>query len=69
VLLAYKYDGQFLDPEHGFPLRTFVPKLYFWKSAKWVRAIEFTDTDRLGFWEQAGYHNKANPWKEQRFAR
>jgi len=69
VLLAYKYDGQFLDPEHGFPRRTFVPRLYFWKSAKWVRAIEFTDTDRLGFWEQAGYHNKADPWKEQRFAR
>ncbi len=69
VLLAYKYDGQFLDPEHGFPLRTLVPKKYFWKSAKWLRAIEFTDQDRLGFWEQAGYHNEADPWKEQRLAR
>jgi DMSO/TMAO reductase YedYZ molybdopterin-dependent catalytic subunit len=68
VLLAYKYDGKYLDAEHGFPLRTLVPKLYFWKSAKWVRAIEFTDEDRLGFWEQAGYHNDADPWKEQRFA-
>lgn len=69
VLLAYKYDGQFLEPEHGFPLRTLVPKRYFWKSAKWLRAIEFTDQDRPGFWEQAGYHNEADPWKEQRHAR
>jgi DMSO/TMAO reductase YedYZ molybdopterin-dependent catalytic subunit len=69
VLLAYKYNGQLLEPDHGFPLRTLVPKKYFWKSAKWVRAIEFTDRDRLGFWEQAGYHNEADPWKEQRFAR
>lgn len=69
VLLAYKFDGKFLEPEHGFPLRTLIPRKYFWKSAKWVRAIEFTDQDRLGFWEQAGYHNEADPWKEQRFAR
>ncbi|HEC23494.1 MAG TPA: sulfite oxidase-like oxidoreductase [Chloroflexi bacterium] len=69
VLLAYKFDGKFLEPEHGFPLRTLIPRKYFWKSAKWVRAIEFTDRDRLGFWEQAGYHNEADPWKEQRFAR
>jgi DMSO/TMAO reductase YedYZ molybdopterin-dependent catalytic subunit len=66
VLLAYKYDGQFLEPDHGYPLRTLVPKKYFWKSAKWLRALEFTDKDRLGFWEQAGYHNEADPWKEQR---
>ena len=69
VLLAYKYDGQPLEAEHGFLLRTLIPKKYFWKSAKWVRAIEFTATDRLGFWEHAGYHNEADPWKEQRFAR
>ncbi len=69
VLLAYKYDGKYLDPEHGFPLRTFVPRLYFWKSAKWLRALEFTAGDRLGFWEQAGYHNEADPWKEQRYSR
>jgi DMSO/TMAO reductase YedYZ molybdopterin-dependent catalytic subunit len=69
VLLAYRYDGQFLEPEHGFPLRTLVPKRYFWKSAKWLRAIEFTDADHPGFWEQAGYHNDADPWQEQRHAR
>jgi DMSO/TMAO reductase YedYZ molybdopterin-dependent catalytic subunit len=67
VLLAYKYDGAFLEPEHGFPLRTLVPKRYFWKSAKWVRAIEFTATDRPGFWENAGYHNEGDPWREQRY--
>ena len=68
VLLAYKYDGRFLDPEHGFPLRTLVPARYFWKSAKWVRALEFRADDRPGFWEQAGYHNQGDPWKEQRYA-
>ncbi|MGF1507152.1 MAG: sulfite oxidase-like oxidoreductase [Chloroflexi bacterium] len=68
VMLAYKYDGKPLDPEHGFPVRTLVPKKYFWKSAKWVNALEFVDEDRLGFWERAGYHNEADPFKEQRFA-
>lgn len=69
VLLAYKFDGKPLDPEHGFPVRTLVPKKYFWKSTKWVRSLEFADADRLGFWEQAGYHNEADPFKEQRYAR
>lgn len=69
VLLAYRYDGRPLDPEHGYPLRTLVPKKYFWKSAKWLRGLEFRADDRLGFWEQAGYHNEADPWKEQRFGR
>jgi DMSO/TMAO reductase YedYZ molybdopterin-dependent catalytic subunit len=69
VLLAYRYDGRPLDPEHGYPLRTLVPKRYFWKSAKWLRGLEFRADDRLGFWEQAGYHNEADPWQEQRFAR
>jgi len=69
VLLAYKFDGKPLEPDHGWPLRSLAPKKYFWKSAKWLRAIEFTDKDRLGFWEQAGYHNEANPFREQRFAR
>jgi DMSO/TMAO reductase YedYZ molybdopterin-dependent catalytic subunit len=69
VLLAYKYDHQPLEPDHGFPLRLLVPKRYFWKSAKWLRGIEFTEQDHLGFWEQAGYHNDADPWKEERFAR
>ena len=69
VLLAYRFGGKPLEPEHGWPLRTVVPKKYFWKSAKWVRGFEFLAEDRLGFWEQAGYHNEADPWKEQRFAR
>jgi len=67
VLLAYKYDGAFLESQHGFPLRTLVPKRYFWKSAKWVRAIEFVATDRPGFWEEAGYHNEGDPWLEERY--
>ena len=69
VLLAYRFDGKPLEPDHGFPLRSLIPKKYFWKSTKWLRAVEFADEDRLGFWEQAGYHNEADPWKEQRFAR
>lgn len=69
VLLAYKFDGEFLDPEHGKPVRTLVPKRYFWKSAKWLRGVEFSDVDRPGFWEQAGYHNDADPWKEERYGR
>lgn len=69
VLLAYRYDGKLLEPDHGYPLRTLVPKKYFWKSAKWLRGLEFRADDKLGFWEQAGYHNEADPWLEQRFAR
>lgn len=69
VLLAYKYDGKFLEPDHGFPVRTLVPDRYFWKSAKWVRGIEFAAEDRPGFWEKAGYHNEGDPWKEERHAR
>ncbi len=69
VMLAYKFDGKPLDPDHGYPVRTLVPKRYFWKSAKWVRSLEFAEKDRLGFWEQAGYHNDADPFKEQRFSR
>jgi DMSO/TMAO reductase YedYZ molybdopterin-dependent catalytic subunit len=68
VLLCTKRNGQDLTPEHGWPLRLFVPKKYFWKSAKWLRALEFMSSDRLGFWEQAGYHNGADPWSEERFA-
>ncbi len=69
VLLAYKYDDKPLEPDHGGPLRTLVPKLYFWKSAKFLRALEFSAVDKPGFWEQAGYHNDADPWKEERFQR
>jgi len=68
VLLAHRHDGRDLEPDHGWPLRLVVPKLYAWKSAKWVRAIEFTDQDRRGFWEVRGYHNHADPWKEERYS-
>jgi DMSO/TMAO reductase YedYZ molybdopterin-dependent catalytic subunit len=76
VLLATHYDGKPLDPEHGFPLRAVIgafadhhePKsAYFWKGGKWLRALEFLADDQPGFWEQAGYHNDADPWKEERF--
>jgi DMSO/TMAO reductase YedYZ molybdopterin-dependent catalytic subunit len=69
VILAWKYNGALLEPEHGFPVRTFVPKRYFWKSAKWLLKLEFSATDRPGFWEQAGYHNDGDPWQEQRYQR
>lgn len=68
TLLAYAYEGKPLTPEHGYPLRLLVPKRYFWKSAKWLRALSFLDEDRLGFWERHGYHNNADFWKEQRFS-
>jgi DMSO/TMAO reductase YedYZ molybdopterin-dependent catalytic subunit len=68
-LLAWNYDGQPLSPEHGYPLRAIVPGPYFWKSAKWLRGIEFTAEDHHGFWERNGYHNDADPWKEQRYSR
>jgi DMSO/TMAO reductase YedYZ molybdopterin-dependent catalytic subunit len=69
VLLAWKHDGQLISPEHGYPLRLVVPRLYFWKSAKWVTGIEFTAQDRPGFWESNGYHNHGDPWKEERYSR
>jgi len=69
VLLAWKYNDAILSPEHGYPLRLVVPQRYFWKSAKWVRGIEFMADDRPGFWEQYGYHNNGDPWKEERYAR
>lgn len=67
VLLAWRYNGDYLEPDHGFPVRTLVPQRYFWKSAKWLRALEFTAEDRPGFWEQAGYHNNGDPWTEERY--
>lgn len=69
VLLAWRYNGDYLEPDHGFPVRTLVPQRYFWKSAKWLRALEFTAEDRPGFWEQAGYHNNGDPWAEERYQR
>jgi DMSO/TMAO reductase YedYZ molybdopterin-dependent catalytic subunit len=66
--IAYEYDGEPVDPEHGGPARLLVPHLYFWKSAKWVRGLVLSDTQDLGFWETAGYHEYGDPWKEQRYA-
>jgi len=68
VVLALKHDGQELTPEHGGPLRLVVPKLYFWKSAKWVRGFEFVDVNPPGFWELNGYHTHADPWREERYS-
>ena len=68
-ILAYKWEGQLLTPDHGYPLRGLVPRLYLWKSAKWIRGIELRATDAPGFWEQNGYHMYGDPWKEQRYSR
>lgn len=67
VILAYKHDGQPLTPEHGSPVRLVVPKRYGWKSAKWLKEIEFISEDKRGFWEERGYHNNGDPWKNERF--
>jgi DMSO/TMAO reductase YedYZ molybdopterin-dependent catalytic subunit len=75
-LLATHYNGEPLTPDHGYPLRGVVGHIvgredlkvpYFWKGAKWLRGLEFSQTDQPGFWEQAGYHNEADVWKEERF--
>jgi DMSO/TMAO reductase YedYZ molybdopterin-dependent catalytic subunit len=68
TLLATHRDGRPLTPDHGAPLRVVVPHLYAWKSVKWVRAIEYLTGDRRGFWEERGYHNIADPWREQRYS-
>jgi len=68
VLLALKRNGRDLEPDHGGPCRLVVPKLYFWKSAKWVRSFEFMDVNAPGFWEENGYHMHADPWKEERYS-
>lgn len=65
--IAYEYEGEPLEPEHGGPARLLVPHLYFWKSAKWVRGLELRDYDTPGFWEGYGYHMYGDPWKEQRY--
>ena len=67
VLFALKHDDQPLDAAHGAPVRLVVPRLYFWKSAKWVTGVEFTEEDHPGFWESAGYNNHGDPWKEERY--
>jgi DMSO/TMAO reductase YedYZ molybdopterin-dependent catalytic subunit len=61
-LFAWSHDGQPIPPEHGGPVRLIVPQLYAWKSAKWVKGIEFLAEDRAGFWEEGGYHMRGNPW-------
>jgi DMSO/TMAO reductase YedYZ molybdopterin-dependent catalytic subunit len=68
ALLATHGDGDVLTPDHGYPLRLVIPGKYFWKSAKWLRAIELSSTDHPGFWERYGYNNDADPWKEERYA-
>jgi DMSO/TMAO reductase YedYZ molybdopterin-dependent catalytic subunit len=65
--LAHTFEGEPLAAEHGGPIRLLVPHLYFWKSAKWVRGLSLTIDDQPGFWEQAGYHNYGDPWREQRY--
>ncbi len=67
ALLADTHDGAPRSAEHGGPVRAMIPRLYAWKSAKWVRAIELLPADRPGYWERAGYHNRGNPWAEERF--
>jgi len=66
-LIALKWAGEDLTPEHGWPARLLVPHLYFWKSAKWVRGFELLDEDLPGFWEQNGYHMHGDPWTEERY--
>jgi DMSO/TMAO reductase YedYZ molybdopterin-dependent catalytic subunit len=67
ALFADKHDGEPISLEHGGPLRLVVPRLYAWKSAKWVRGIELLDHDVAGYWEDGGYHMRGDPWKEERF--
>jgi DMSO/TMAO reductase YedYZ molybdopterin-dependent catalytic subunit len=65
--VAFAFGGEPLEPEHGGPARLLAPHLYFWKSAKWVRGLEITTRDEPGFWEQNGYHDRGDPWLEQRY--
>ena len=76
MLMATHYGGKPLDPEHGYPLRMVIgvnaehraeKTAYLWKGGKWLRSLEFVSQDQLGFWEQNGYHNEADPWREQRY--
>jgi DMSO/TMAO reductase YedYZ molybdopterin-dependent catalytic subunit len=68
AMVAIRYDGDEIHPEHGGPARLLVPHLYFWKSAKWLNKLEFVDHDEPGFWETRGYHNYGDPWKEERYS-
>jgi DMSO/TMAO reductase YedYZ molybdopterin-dependent catalytic subunit len=68
ALLAREAGGELLTPDHGWPVRLVVPSRYFWKSAKWLRALELATVDRPGFWERSGYHNDADPFREERYS-
>jgi DMSO/TMAO reductase YedYZ molybdopterin-dependent catalytic subunit len=67
ALIVYAADGEPLTPDHGYPVRLFIPTKYFWKSAKWLRGIELSAVDKPGFWERYGYHNNADFWQEERY--
>jgi DMSO/TMAO reductase YedYZ molybdopterin-dependent catalytic subunit len=68
ALFATHHNGKPLDPGHGYPLRLVIPRLYAWKSAKWIRGIELIPEDKPGFWEDNGYHIYGDPWREQRYS-
>lgn len=68
TVFATHQGGELLTAEHGFPLRLVVPHLYAWKGPKWVRGVEYMTADRRGFWEERGYHNIGDPWREQRYS-
>ena len=68
ALVVYEADGEPLTPEHGWPVRLFVPSKYFWKSAKWLTGLELLAADKPGFWERYGYNNDADYWKEERYS-
>lgn len=68
VLIADSAEGRPLEPDHGGPVRMLVPHRYFWKSAKWLRKLRFSAEDERGFWEVRGYHNRADPWAEERYS-
>jgi DMSO/TMAO reductase YedYZ molybdopterin-dependent catalytic subunit len=68
AFVAWQYDGASLEPAHGGPARLVVPHLYFWKSAKWVRGLQLREEDEPGFWEMLGYHNRGDPWREERYS-
>lgn len=68
AFVAWQYGGAPLQPEHGGPARLVVPHLYLWKSAKWVRGLRLSEEDQPGFWESLGYHNRGDPWREERYS-
>ena len=68
ALIVYEADGEPLTPDHGYPVRLFIPTKYFWKSAKWLRGIELSAVDKPGFWERYGYNNNADFWQEERYS-